>query len=316
MRVLSLFDGIAGGRLALIRAGIHIDEYLSSEIDKYANKVVSARFPHIKNLGDVRNIHIDNVDLLIGGFPCQSLSIASANKRSGLEYGQSILFWEFLRVLKETKPRYFIAENVASAKRADKDRISKELGVGFTEINSALVSAQNRKRVYWVGKRIGDTYAQIPISQPPDKNIMLKDILEDNNKYILTIPRGTNNGGIKQGKSPTLTSSSWQTNNFVVIPKTKGGQIGYIRANSMGQRIYDIDGKSITLSANGGGWGAKTGLYMHNCNVRRLSPTECEALQTFPKNFTEAGVSETQRYKMLGNAFTVDVIAHILRQAL
>ena len=172
MRVLSLFDGISCGQLALKRAGVRIDTYYASEIDKYAIKVTQHNFPNTIQLGDVTKIDfnkfIGKIDLLIGGLPCQDLSIAKKD-RKGLEGSRSGLFFKYIEALKTIKPKYFLLENVASMKKEDKDTITEIIGVEPIMINSALLSAQQRKRYYWTN---------IPgVVQPEDKRIFLKDIL-------------------------------------------------------------------------------------------------------------------------------------------
>ena len=156
MNILSLFDGISCGYLALKRAKIPIDNYYAYEIDKYALRFSQTRFPQIQHFGDVRGADFSchkNIDLLIGGSPCQDLSIAKQN-RKGLNGERSCLFWEYVRTLKEVKPKYFLFENVASMSKADKDIITEALGMESVLINSALVSAQNRKRLYWTARHV------------------------------------------------------------------------------------------------------------------------------------------------------------------
>lgn len=174
MNVLSLFDGISGGRIALERVGIKVDNYFSSEIKEEAIKVSKANYPDIIQLGDVLNLRttelskLPKIDLLLFGSPCQDLSNAMKN-RKGLTGSKSVLFYEALRILREIKPTYFLMENVATMKKEDKDIISKELGVEPILINSSLVSAQLRKRLYWTN---------IPnVSLPVDKGIELQSIL-------------------------------------------------------------------------------------------------------------------------------------------
>lgn len=279
MRVLSLFDGISCARVALDRAGLPVSEYLACEIDKHAIKVSIKNYPDITRLGDVRTVHdVGAIDLLIGGSPCTDLSIAKTN-RQGLNGEHSSLFWEYVRVLHEVKPTYFILENVASMPKADKAIITETLGVEPVMIDASLVSAQSRKRLFWTN---------LPqTGLPADRGILLKDILEP-----------------EVDESYTTTRSSFTP--------TGGRQIGYIGATAgQANRVYSPDGKSATLSANGGGSGAKTGLYQVDGRIRKLTPVECERLQGVPDGYTE-GISKTQRYKCLGNAFNVDVIAHLL----
>lgn len=325
MKVLSLFDGISCGQLALQRAGIKVEKYYASEIDKYAMQITQKNYPNTIQLGDVNNFgqwDLPQIDLLIGGSPCQDLSICKKN-RKGLDGERSGLFWKYVDCLQKFKPKYFLLENVASMAKEDKELITKTLGVKPIMINSALVSAQQRKRLYWTN---------IPnVIQPEDRCLILKDILLDNKSrpkdlQIVNAPicinsqSGSRNGKRKQpsvadriyainGKNPSL-NSSYQTN--VAIPPIRIGEIGKGR---QGERIYSVLGKSVSLNANGGGRGAKTGLYKvdipdGNYIIRKLHPIECERLQTLPDNYT-AGISNSQRYKCIGNGWTVDVIAHI-----
>lgn len=173
MRILSLFDGISCGQLALRRAGVRIDKYYASEIDKFAIKITQTNFPNTIQLGDVNDIDftkfIGKIDLLMGGSPCQDLSVAKQN-RKGLEGERSGLFYKYIEALTTIKPKYFLLENVASMKKKDKDTITSIIGVEPVMINSALVSAQQRKRYYWTNIK--------GIVQPEDKRIFLKDIIE------------------------------------------------------------------------------------------------------------------------------------------
>jgi len=207
MNVLSLFDGMSCGQQALERAGIKVDNYFASEIDKYAIQVTMANYPNTKQLGsvvDLNGFDLPKIDLLIGGSPCQSFSFAGKRKGMStkdeqeiltLEHylqlkeeayefeGQSYLFWEYMRLLNETKPKYFLLENVKMSKKW-KDILSKAIGVEPILINSNLVSAQNRQRLYWtnIGLNPVGLYGDLQsiIEQPQDKGILLKDILQDN----------------------------------------------------------------------------------------------------------------------------------------
>ena len=302
--ILSLFDGISGAQIALERAGIKYDNYYASETDKYAMKITQKHYPKTIQLGNVEFVNgseLPDIWLLIGGSPCTSLSCAAGQKESGLEKGASVLFWEYIRILNEVKPKYFLLENVASMKKADRETITKIMGVEPIMINSALVSAQQRKRLYWTNIK--------GIEQLEDKHIYLKDVLENGytdkeKSYPIT---ATITNGI--ARDYFLKSQRQMVFNKPIRVSTigKGGQ-----AN----RVYSIDGKSVCLSANGGGRGAKTGLYAIiqelKPYIRKLTPLECERLQTLPENYTE-GISNTQRYKSIGNGFTIDVIAHILK---
>lgn len=336
MKILSLFDGISCTRVALERAGIPVEAYYASEVDKYAIKISDKNYGSIVHLGSVTDIGKDRffnelpeIDLLIGGSPCQDLSIAKKN-RKGLDGERSGLFWEYVRILKEVKPKYFILENVASMPKEARAIITETLGVEPIMINASLVSAQNRKRLFWTN---------IPnVTQPEDKGILLKDILES--------------GEADRLKSYCIDANYHKGSNWRQY-KEKGRRqlvigsqrIGDIGSNAQAHRVYSPEGKSVALSALGGGQGAKTELYMiqtprgynkggrkaldgktptlsssswqHNnhlsdgSQIRKLTPIECERLQGLPDNYTE-GISNSQRYKTLGNAFNVDVIAHIL----
>lgn len=454
MKILSLFDGISCGRLALERAGIPVEKYYASEIDKYAIQVAQKNYPDTIQVGDVNKLNyleLLDVDMIIGGSPCQDLSIAKQN-REGLRGARSGLFWKYVEALEVIRPKWFLLENVASMRNEDRDAITATLKRIYPEtecimINSALVSAQQRKRYYWTNWHV---------EQPQDKGILLKDILEsgsgvDVSQYGTNWHKTTDKsstlmardykgfgnqcqtgvavpcamrtredelGKFKRletkddGKANSLTSV--QTDSMVAVnidnyfrkygtkgkimsadtEKTQcltasmgcgGGnnpliaepivpfvqsklpdiekkfgelppmfnpynkqkitdkaptqtaqcgsqtksstvmmfepvRIGELDGLGKGQanRIYSVRGKSVCLNANGGGGGAKTGLYRVDLPdgdyiIRKLTPVECERLQTLPDNWT-SGVSSTQRYKAIGNGWTVDVIAHILKQ--
>jgi DNA (cytosine-5)-methyltransferase 3A len=365
MKVVSLFDGISCGRVALERQGFNVD-YYASEIDKHAIAVSDKNYFSTR-LGDVRSVRfIPNVDLLIGGSPCQDLSIAKKG-RKGLDGDRSGLFWEYVRVLRLLNPKWFILENVNSMPKADRDIITREMGVEFIMIDASLVSAQSRKRLFWTN---------IPVvGLPVDRGIRVKDILirdiegkitetltpskkkfRDTTKklgYVGEHDHQANRVYDEDGKAPAINTLS--ANGLIQV-----GHIG--NSNGQANRVYDPEGKSVCLSANGGGLGAKTGLYKigrdigrrlnedghradhdksipierrietreddksgtltsvmkdnvvvntETTKIRKLTPIECERLQGLPDNYTE-GVAMTNRYKCLGNAFNVDVIAFIL----
>lgn len=308
MRVLSLFDGISCGRLALERAGIRVEKYYASEIDKYAIQVTQKNRPDTIQVGDVTKLNyleLLDIDMVIGGSPCQDLSIAKQN-REGLRGARSGLFWKYVEALEVIRPKWFLLENVASMRNEDRDAITATLKKIYPEtecimINSALVSAQQRKRYYWTNWHV---------EQPQDKGILLKDILESGLPYL--------------EKSQSLTASydgavfwnSIQKKQRTMVAEPV--RIGEIGKGGQGNRIYSVRGKSVYLNANGGGGGAKTGLYKVDLPdgdyiIRKLTPVECERLQTLPAGWT-AGVSNTQRYKAIGNGWTVDVIAWIFSQ--
>ena len=298
--ILSLFDGISCARVALERVGIPVEVYYASEVDKYAIEISKKNYPDIIQVGSVVGLdtaQFKDIDILCGGSPCQDLSIAKKD-RKGLDGERSGLFWEYVRILKEVKPKYFILENVNSMPKEAKQLITETLGVESIMINAALVSAQNRKRLFWTN---------IPnVSQPEDRGIFLKDILEPSVDDTFTV-RPKSNTVRSSGRGSGIDNKhNWDTI-----------RIGSINKGGQGDRIYSPEGKSVGLSALGGGRGAKMGLYEIRKNlgedftIRKLTCVECERLQGLKDNFT-AGVSNSQRYKMLGNAFNVDVVAWIL----
>lgn len=337
LTVLSLFDGISCGRVALQRANIPVAKYYASEIDKYAIQVTQKNWPDTIQLGDVTKIdfskYAGEIDLLIGGSPCQDLSIAG--NRAGLEGERSGLFFKYVEALNTIKPKWFLLENNVGMPQEAYEKISELMGCYPVEINSALVSAQTRKRYYWtnIGPKeislFGLSTCAIP--QPKDKGIVLKDILETGNscenKNAVSEPICVNSqSGRADGKAKQPSSadriysingkcvallSGWKPNIAEPI------RLGHLEGLSNGQanRVYSVRGKSVCLNANGGGGGAKTGLYKIDLPdgeyiIRKLTPVECERLQTLPDNYTE-GISNSQRYKCIGNGWTVDVIAHI-----
>ena len=281
MRVLSLFDGISCARVALERAGHTVESYHASEIEKNAIKVSTKNYPDIIQIGDVSTLFLDGargfkIDLLIGGSPCQDLSIAKKD-RKGLAGNRSGLFWEYVRLLRELKPTWFVLENVASMPKTDRDAITKEMGVEPVLFNASLVSAQSRKRLFWTN---------IPFQLPADKGILLKDILqpEVEEKYFL---------------SKTMTANGKNTGKVGFVGD--GEQYGQ---GGQAHRVYSPEGKTPTLSS--GPALVKVG------KIRKLTPVECERLQGLPDNYTE-GIAMTNRYRCLGNAFHVDVVSCILR---
>ncbi len=320
MKVLSLFDGISCGQLALERANIPVEVYYASEINKHAISITQHNFPNTIQLGDVRNVDgksLGEIDLLIGGSPCTGFSFAG--KQLNFNDPQSILFFEYVRILNEVKPKYFFLENV-KMKKEYQDIITKYLGVEPVFINSKDFSAQDRKRLYWTNIPINMEYT------PNTQNV--EDILEDevDEKYIINPTRSVR----------------------ILENEEVRRKIAFIGTDSQGNRIYSIHNKSVCLCGESGGLGAKTGLYAMPCLtpgrvekrqsgrrfkppqsksytlttqdihgvltnnfIRKLTPIECERLQTVPDNYTFG--SDNQRYKVLGNAWTVDVIAHIFK---
>ena len=279
MNVLSLFDGISCGQIALNRAGIIYENYYASEIDKYAIQIADKNFPNIKRLGnvlDVKGSDLPSIDLLIGGSPCKTVSRAGNGK--GFD-GESGLFWEYLRILKETNPKYFLLENV-KMKKEWMDTITENLGVKPIHINSNLLSAQNRPRTYWTN---------IPgVIIPEDSKIYLSDIIP-NNPVCFTERRTEEAKQIRREN---------RKNGIDFSPRR------------MKEMVARTDNKSNCLTAT---FSSKEHMVKTDTDeLRKLTPNEWESLQTLPLNYTE-GVSDNQRYKMIGNGWTVDVISHILK---
>ena len=350
--VLSLFDGCSGGQQALERVGIKVDKYFASEIDKYAIKVTQSNFPNTIQLGDVTNVFakdLPKIDLLIGGSPCQSFSFAGKRKgmstkceteiltlehyldlkNQGFEFeGQSYLFWEYMRILRDIQKINpdvkFLLENVEMGEKWEKV-LSKAIGVNGIHINSALVSAQNRKRIYWtnIGMIPGGLFGDLVsiIEQPKDKGILLKDILETevDEKYFLRenhagkiknvnqkascFTAGGNSGG-NHSDMDLIKYNISRLNETIELHKNQITQGTLI--DSYNKQIHKE--KSITVSTRINA-SSCTHLYS-DYKIRRLTPIECERLQTVKDNFT-AHVSDSQRYKMLGNGWTISVISHI-----
>lgn len=355
MKVLSLFDGISCGRVALERSNIPVEKYYASEVDKYAIQVSEKNYPDIIHIGDVRNINPDDykdVDMIIGGSPCQCFSFAG--RRNGMtttenvkvtsleQYmilkqehfqfeGQSYLFWEYVRILSAVHPKYFLLENVVMAQEWN-DIISRALGTIYPErtnqnemfesarlepieINSALVSAKNRRRLYWTNIQ--------NVGQPKDRGIMLKDIIL--------------NAETDRDKSLCLDASYWEGVSYdYYIKKSRRQLVAYIpEATKKGYtEIHEGECCDFTQPGSKTRRGRKM-VDKSNCLTtsfdfrqlvkcgalrkeneyaywRKLTPVECERLQTLPDNYTDC-VSNTRRYQCIGNGWTVDVIAHIFR---
>ena len=399
MNILSLFDGMSCGRLALDRLGIKVDKYYASEIDKYAIEVASANYPDTIQIGDVCDVKGEDypdIDLILAGSPCQGFSFAG--HQLAFDDPRSALFFEFVRVLKEVNPKYFLLENV-KMKKEFLDIISDQVGVEPILINSSLLSAQNRQRYYWTN---------VPgVEQPEDRGLVLKDILETeadeqptkdperNRRHhktpeqksltmTATMYKGAGNNGMtlvplgkpqrvgtanikghdsikrvysQEGKSPTLTTMQGghrqpkvaiekniavdeekkqltireaTKKGYTVIEdgdcfdathinsKTRRGRNMKHKSNALTAGNYDyrrfkIRNKSKTVRSGGrGSYDRHEWDSVDEMHWRKLTPLECERLQTVPDNYTNH-VSNTQRYKMLGNGWTVEVIAHILR---
>jgi DNA-cytosine methyltransferase len=295
VKILSLFDGISGAQEPINRLGITDYTYYASEIDKYAIKITQKNYPNTIQLGSVtdwKTWDLPEIDLLVGGSPCQGFSFAG--KQLNFEDERSKLFFEFVKVLRYYKPKYFLLENV-KMKKEYQQVITELLGVEPIEINSALVSAQNRRRLYWTNIE--------GIKQPEDKHIYLKDIVDFSidlgleQKYSCvssSYTRMLKNSNTEKGNCITATVYKGMASNGCTNICYQVGTANLIGRDSI-KRIYSAEGK----------------IAQENYTWRKLTPLECERLQTFPDGYTD-GLSNTQRYKALGNSFTVEVIAHIL----
>jgi DNA (cytosine-5)-methyltransferase 1 len=434
LRVLSLFDGMSCGQQALERIGVNVLEYYASEIDKHAIAVTMHNYPNTKQLGsviDVDGYKLPKIDLLIGGSPCQSFSFAGKRKgmattdeqeiltlehylelkADGYEFeGQSYLFWEFMRLLYEVKPKYFLLENVEMGEKWERV-LTQAIGVNALHINSALVSAQNRKRIYFtnIGMEAAGLFGY-PVSiiqKPKDRKILLKDILESevDEKYFLSekmiqcldskkgttydtfYPADINNKGrtINSRMAKMGSGDNYIVHNTMPRSSTTGkGGTGHLSRNDgktycldtgntnavevrevrqlstnnksnggtqpyQQDRIYDVNGISPALSAgksdlmitsgtlrthkDGEGFrevqsgkgatipararedGSGQNVVAVNSRIRRLTPLECQRLQTVNDNYNMP-VSDSQKYKMLGNGWTIEVISHIFKYIL
>ena len=442
MRILSLFDGMACGMLAMHSAGTKVDRYVAFEIDKYAVQTSSHNFPMIEHRGDVFQADFteySGFDFLVGGSPCTYWSIAQKNNRETEASGMGWeLFSQYVRALREAQPMYFIYENNKSMAKAIRESITETFGFEPICINSALVSAQNRQRLYWVGRRNPDgTYSRVKVDQPEDRGILLRDVLDgmtDREKgrcVLSSIGRTTTReyfqkdqntmalepvainttadgekartlmaGYYKYGTATLITNEGFtggttavaepcgigyrgrmengkwvkryesndepkanalttaQTDSMVACPVRVGSMPRPNGEPSQSQafRVYSADGKSVNITAGGGGAGGKTGLYAIpvefdgdipiqaiSCAdgktypvyevkgghitikgkqypikledgfyiIRKLTVSECKRLQTVPEWY-EFPVSDSQAYKMLGNGWTVEVIAHLI----
>jgi len=312
MNVLSLFDGISCGQIALNRAGIEYENYFSSEIDDYAIKVTQNNYPKTIQVGDVTKLKghfFPQIDLLIGGSPCQGFSFAG--KQLNFEDHRSKLFFEYVRILQEVNPKYFLLENVLM-KKEYQDIISSYLGVKPIQINSSLVSAQYRRRLYWTN---------IPnVEQPEDKKIFIKDILQHNISGLKLSfdENGIYKGIANNGKSIILESdvtppySIYESRTEIAkAARRESMKLHGIDTNPRGPNYkeYRINKKNkcnciLTTRTE------LDNIVDNQYNYRPLTIIEAERLQTVPDNYTNYA-SDNQRWKMLGNGWTVDVIAHI-----
>lgn len=321
MNVLSLFDGMSCGQIALNRLGIQYDNYFASEIDKYAIQITQKNYPKTVQLGDVRNVKVaEHIDLIFGGSPCQGFSFAG--KQLNFDDPRSKLFFEFVRILQEARAINpdvkFLLENVKMKKESE-DVISMYLGVKPLKINSSLVSAQNRNRLYWTN---------IPgVTVPEDRGIYIADILEENVPEIFNLsPKATAymnstttdgrtrwdfglHGDTAKGKSQCLVANLFKgAPNNVLIDRAGREFVKTDRKGVIKKDQYKAG--CLVIGGNGAGNHSDMDVLRFEDRIRRYTPVECERLQTVPDNYTE-GVSNSQRYRMIGNGWTVDVIAHI-----
>ena len=299
LRILSLFDGISCGQVALERVGIPVEVYYASEIDKYAIQVTQKNYPNTIQLGDVTKIDfsqfIGKIDLIMGGSPCQDLSNYKYDRGEvkGLEGEKSSLFYYYVKALRMIKPKYFLLENVGTMQQKWVEIMSKEVGCYPIRIESALVSAAERNRLYWTN--IGDKnynlfgFPTCAISQPKDKKIVLKDIVEINNipdKYWLD----------------KYTFELHNPNDKVIATINLNG-------HRQAKEVYNLENKCNTLLCDGNGGNLVKKIYQFG-KIRKLMPIEYERLQNLPDNYTNC-ISDSRRYSAIGNGWTVDVIAHI-----
>lgn len=323
MKVVSLFDGISCGRVALERVGLPVSRYVAFEIDQNAVNCSSWNYPDIEYHGSVVGADFSefkDIDIVMGGFPCQDLSLAG--NRKGLTGKRSSLFWYLAEAIEIIKPRYFLVENNVGMPKEAKETITKVLGVEPIHINSALVSAQNRNRLYWTN---------IPgVEQPEDKGVFLEDIIE--------------HGVCFKPKSQTILATLYKENAKSMYTRNKNGLLildnkhkaycltssynGAVLWNTLKNRQRDM------IAGSGAVYGKKYMVKNNQVEIsyvtgnepvikafpidlpdgiysfRKLTPLECERLQTLPDGYTEM-LSDTQRYKVLGNGWNVDTIAHI-----
>lgn len=390
INVLSLFDGCSGGNQALEMSVIKVANYYACEIDKYAIQVTQSNYPNTIQLGDVTKVNfskLPKIDLLIGGSPCQSFSFAGKRngmstkdsieiltldhylelKKESYEFeGQSYLFWEYMNALTILKPKYFLLENVEMGEKWEKI-LSKAIGVNGIHINSALLTAQNRKRIYWtnIGMVQSGLFGHLEsiIQQPKDKKIVLKDILENevDEKYFLSekvtsrfkeIKKGNNIVGSTKGEENTrrgerdevygiigkigcLNATDYKqpkqikcvamrgrgNDNLQQLEERKDDKTNCLTSVQKDNLImsgdyrsdegirWRADNKTPTLMAR-----ARNDIYgppiINTSRIRRLTPLECERLQGMKDNYTNF-VSDSQRYKMIGNGWTISVISHL-----
>lgn len=288
--ILSLFDGIAGGKQAGVVANLDIEKYFASEIDKYAIKAAMYNHPQIIQLGDITKItnedldKLGKIDMIIGGSPCQDLSNYKyhVGDVTGLAGEKSGLFYHYVRVLKHVNPDFFLLENVASMEDKWRDLISEILGVQPIMIDSQLVSAAYRKRYYWTNIK--------GITQPNNKNITLSDIVVDQS---------------------CVSSNLWYEEDYIYNGDDNRIQCTLTRSgwHDRMKEVYNLNGKCNTILCDGDGGHRQKKVYQDG-RCRRLTPVEYERLQNLPDGYTDV-LSNSRRYTAIGNGWTIDVIAHI-----
>jgi len=296
MNILSLFDGISMAKMAFDHAGIPVDRYLASEIRPSSIRMSEELYPEIEHIGDVTHVskftmdfNFFHPDIIIGGSPCQDFSLARA--RAGLAGSKSRLFYQYLRILEEVKPKFFILENVVMKKKWE-TALSEHLKLSPVLLNSGLVSAQNRPRLYWVGKLVNGKYEKVHIEQPFDKKIAISDICEDlpyTRKFTVETPKYRPSGIIPLGKDYTIP---WNNS----------------------QEVLSVFGKAKTVTCDHGElYGNKIA---EDSLYRCLTPFENCRLQTIDDAISEVLIRQSyaECISQVGNGFTVDIIAHILRQ--
>lgn len=292
MKVLSLFDGISCGRVALERAGIPVEKYFAYEKEPSVIEISKKNYPDIVQCGDVFSTDfcafaVQNIDLLIGGSPCTFWSRAknhtAKQKREVDTEGIGWrLFMKFVEALHNVKPKYFLYENNYGIDQTIQDAVSEQLGVQPILIDSALVSAQRRKRLYWTN---------IPnVTQPQDRGILVKDIIVNDPSLIKEF-------------DDRIRNTIIETSNYIKYDLSGKGHY------SQQDRLYFLDGKAPTIARCR--TETKFNVYLGDEKYKKTCPIEAERLQTLPDNYTE-GVPKTKRFEAIGNGWTVDVIAHIL----
>ena len=356
MRILSLFDGMACGMIAMQLAGVQVESYDAYEIDKYAVKTAQHNFPIIREHGDVfvtDFTQYEGVDFIIGGSPCTYWSIAQTKNRETVASGMGWeLFSQYVRALREAKPKYFIYENNKSMSKQIRASIDEAFGFEAVCINSALVSAQNRQRLYWVGKRNDDgTYSKVNVEQPEDRGILLKDVLdsavamrEKGHAVIASAGRTTereyfikNQGNmvaepinVPHDCDVVITENSIRCQRkYQKHSAVQGSHVNFTDGKTQtlspshipnviehkdGKEIaiYEVRDGKITIKGKQHPIKLKDGYYI----IRKLTVSECKRLQTVPEWYDFSCVSNSQAYKMLGNGWTCEVIKHLIDSCL